>query len=82
MACARNYVAARRRRASRCAMTAAVATPAAAWSLNAFLDPVFVTYFAAGGAAGAASRTVVSPLERLKIIQSVPPRMCDVGGRC
>lgn len=26
-------------------------------------------YFIAGGAAGAASRTVVSPLERLKIIQ-------------
>lgn len=32
-------------------------------------DPAFITYFVAGGAAGAASRTVVSPLERLKIIQ-------------
>jgi solute carrier family 25 phosphate transporter 23/24/25/41 len=33
------------------------------------LDPALVAYFVAGGAAGAASRTVVSPLERLKIIQ-------------
>jgi len=31
-------------------------------------------YFIAGGAAGATSRTVVSPLERLKIIQQVQPR--------
>lgn len=30
-------------------------------------------YFFAGGCAGAASRTVVSPLERLKIIQQVQP---------
>jgi hypothetical protein len=30
-----------------------------------------VSYFIAGGVAGATSRTVVSPLERLKIIQSV-----------
>jgi len=29
------------------------------------------SYFVAGGIAGAASRTVVSPLERLKIIQYV-----------
>jgi solute carrier family 25 phosphate transporter 23/24/25/41 len=37
--------------------------------LFSLFDPAFVTYFIAGGAAGAASRTVVSPLERLKIIQ-------------
>ncbi|KZT58579.1 mitochondrial carrier [Calocera cornea HHB12733] len=33
-----------------------------------------IVYFAAGGCAGAASRTVVSPLERLKILQQVQPR--------
>jgi len=33
-----------------------------------------ISYFIAGGAAGATSRTVVSPLERLKIIQQVQPR--------
>ncbi|TCD62205.1 hypothetical protein EIP91_007238 [Steccherinum ochraceum] len=38
-----------------------------------FLDPQIVSYFIAGGCAGAASRTVVSPLERLKIIQQVQP---------
>ncbi|KDN41963.1 mitochondrial carrier, partial [Tilletiaria anomala UBC 951] len=32
-----------------------------------------VSYFVAGGAAGAASRTVVSPLERLKIIMQIQP---------
>lgn len=41
------------------------------WS---FLSPEIATYFISGGAAGAASRTVVSPLERLKIIQQVQPR--------
>ncbi|KAF8149589.1 mitochondrial carrier domain-containing protein [Crassisporium funariophilum] len=35
-----------------------------------FLSPEVASYFVAGGCAGAASRTVVSPLERLKIIQS------------
>lgn len=35
------------------------------------LNPDISSYFIAGGVAGAASRTVVSPLERLKIIQSV-----------
>lgn len=35
------------------------------------LDPQIASYFIAGGCAGAASRTVVSPLERLKIIQYV-----------
>ncbi|KAG9036306.1 hypothetical protein FS837_001704, partial [Tulasnella sp. UAMH 9824] len=37
------------------------------------LPPHITTYFIAGGIAGAASRTVVSPLERLKIIQYVLP---------
>ncbi|EJT97303.1 mitochondrial carrier, partial [Dacryopinax primogenitus] len=32
-----------------------------------------LTFFIAGGCAGAASRTVVSPLERLKILQQVQP---------
>lgn len=36
-----------------------------------FLSPQITSYFVAGGVAGAASRTVVSPLERLKIIQYV-----------
>lgn len=39
-----------------------------------FVSPEIATYFISGGAAGAASRTVVSPLERLKIIQQVQPR--------
>ncbi|KAF9517376.1 hypothetical protein BS47DRAFT_1375690 [Hydnum rufescens UP504] len=38
-----------------------------------FSSQVF-SYFIAGGIAGATSRTVVSPLERLKIIQQVQPR--------
>ncbi|THH30929.1 hypothetical protein EUX98_g3250 [Antrodiella citrinella] len=37
------------------------------------LDPQIASYFIAGGCAGAVSRTVVSPLERLKIIQQVQP---------
>jgi len=36
-----------------------------------------VSYFIAGGVAGATSRTVVSPLERLKIIQQVQSRTSD-----
>ncbi|EIW83005.1 mitochondrial carrier [Coniophora puteana RWD-64-598 SS2] len=39
-----------------------------------FFTPEIASYFIAGGVAGAASRTVVSPLERLKIIQQVQPR--------
>ncbi|KIK67484.1 hypothetical protein GYMLUDRAFT_37615 [Collybiopsis luxurians FD-317 M1] len=38
------------------------------------ISPEIASYFIAGGCAGAASRTVVSPLERLKIIQQVQPR--------
>ncbi|KAK1236460.1 hypothetical protein PQX77_000296 [Marasmius sp. AFHP31] len=38
------------------------------------LSPEVASYFIAGGCAGAASRTVVSPLERLKIIQQVQPK--------
>ncbi|KAF7965422.1 hypothetical protein HWV62_43658 [Athelia sp. TMB] len=41
-------------------------------------SPDVSSYFIAGGAAGAASRTVVSPLERLKIIQQVQPRSADL----
>ncbi|KAJ6499330.1 mitochondrial carrier domain-containing protein [Mycena sanguinolenta] len=42
-----------------------------------FLSPQITSYFIAGGFAGATSRTVVSPLERLKIIQQVQPRTSD-----
>ncbi|KAF9526504.1 mitochondrial carrier domain-containing protein [Crepidotus variabilis] len=42
-----------------------------------FVSPEVASYFVAGGCAGAASRTVVSPLERLKIIQQVQPRGVD-----
>ncbi|EGO00245.1 hypothetical protein SERLA73DRAFT_180723 [Serpula lacrymans var. lacrymans S7.3] len=42
-----------------------------------FVTPEIASYFIAGGVAGAASRTVVSPLERLKIIQQVQPRGSD-----
>ncbi|PWN30503.1 mitochondrial carrier [Jaminaea rosea] len=41
---------------------------------SAVSSAYLVSYFIAGGAAGAASRTVVSPLERLKIIMQVQPR--------
>ncbi|KAK7472496.1 hypothetical protein VKT23_000611 [Stygiomarasmius scandens] len=42
--------------------------------LLGFISPEVASYFIAGGCAGAASRTVVSPLERLKIIQQVQSR--------
>ncbi|KAJ8076806.1 hypothetical protein PM082_001229 [Marasmius tenuissimus] len=42
--------------------------------LGGLLSPEVASYFIAGGCAGAASRTVVSPLERLKIIQQVQPK--------
>ncbi|TBU64568.1 mitochondrial carrier [Dichomitus squalens] len=42
-----------------------------------WLSPQLSSYFIAGGIAGAASRTVVSPLERLKIIQQVQPPSSD-----
>lgn len=41
---------------------------------SSVLSPQVSTYFIAGGVAGATSRTVVSPLERIKIIQSVGTR--------
>ncbi|TFY65892.1 hypothetical protein EVG20_g5196 [Dentipellis fragilis] len=49
----------------------APAPSASAWA--SVFSPQVTTYFIAGGVAGAASRTVVSPLERLKIIQQVQP---------
>ncbi|TFK54357.1 mitochondrial carrier [Heliocybe sulcata] len=42
-----------------------------------WLSPQVTSYFIAGGCAGAASRTVVSPLERLKIIQQVQSQHSD-----
>jgi len=42
--------------------------------MGQYFNKQTMTYFAAGGLAGAASRTVVSPLERLKIILQVQPR--------
>ncbi|KAF8210202.1 mitochondrial carrier domain-containing protein [Mycena galopus ATCC 62051] len=51
--------------------------PAEVQPKQPFLSPEISSYFIAGGFAGAASRTVVSPLERLKIIQQVQPRTSD-----
>lgn len=48
---------------------------------TSFISPEVASYFIAGGCAGAASRTVVSPLERLKIIQQVQPRNSDANYR-
>ncbi|KAH9892870.1 mitochondrial carrier [Cubamyces lactineus] len=45
--------------------------------VGTWLSPQLSSYFIAGGIAGAASRTVVSPLERLKIIQQVQPPSSD-----
>ncbi|KAF8893395.1 mitochondrial carrier [Infundibulicybe gibba] len=44
-----------------------------------YLTPEVASYFIAGGCAGAASRTVVSPLERLKIIQQVQQPTSDAN---
>ena len=49
-------------------------TPAPKPPSEPWLSPQVASYFIAGGIAGAASRTVVSPLERLKIIQYVSQR--------
>ncbi|KAF8629439.1 hypothetical protein AX15_003484 [Amanita polypyramis BW_CC] len=46
-------------------------------TISTIFTPEIMSYFIAGGCAGAASRTVVSPLERLKIIQQVQPRGSD-----
>ncbi|KAF7428039.1 hypothetical protein PC9H_007258 [Pleurotus ostreatus] len=51
--------------------------PAEVEKRSRFFSPEVTSYFIAGGCAGAASRTVVSPLERLKIIQQVQPRTSD-----
>jgi len=48
---------------------------------SSVFNPQISTYFIAGGVAGAASRTVVSPLERIKIIQSVFLLGCCLGTR-
>ncbi|KAI0268622.1 mitochondrial carrier [Gloeopeniophorella convolvens] len=63
--------------AQRPAANAAPAPPPApppAKQAESWVSPQVSSYFIAGGFAGAASRTVVSPLERLKIIQQVQPR--------
>jgi solute carrier family 25 (mitochondrial phosphate transporter), member 23/24/25/41 len=53
------------------AAVVAVAEDSKKKPMISFLSPQITSYFIAGGVAGAASRTVVSPLERLKIIQYV-----------
>ncbi|KAJ7188303.1 mitochondrial carrier domain-containing protein [Mycena filopes] len=57
--------------------TAQTTTPQPIPPQQQLLSPQIASYFIAGGFAGAASRTVVSPLERLKIIQQVQPRTSD-----
>ncbi|KAG7091071.1 hypothetical protein E1B28_010128 [Marasmius oreades] len=49
-------------------------SPLVGKKLLGVFSPEVASYFIAGGCAGAASRTVVSPLERLKIIQQVQPK--------
>lgn len=45
--------------------------PSSPGETKRLVSPHVSSYFIAGGIAGAASRTVVSPLERIKIIQYV-----------
>ena len=45
--------------------------PASPQAVREFFQQPFVASFVAGGVAGAVSRTVVSPLERLKILFQV-----------
>ncbi|KZT43646.1 mitochondrial carrier [Sistotremastrum suecicum HHB10207 ss-3] len=40
-------------------------------AVTQYFTPELASYFVAGGVAGAASRTIVSPLERIKIIQQI-----------
>ncbi|EJD03140.1 mitochondrial carrier [Fomitiporia mediterranea MF3/22] len=51
------------------------------FSFTSIVSPQVSSYFIAGGVAGAVSRTVVSPLERLKIIQQVQPDTPDKAYR-
>lgn len=49
-----------------------VPVPSSPVETKRLVSPQVSSYFIAGGIAGAASRTVVSPLERIKIIQYAP----------